>query len=125
MTHHFSSPFRNHRKLEGGREKLIKLLTQFLLGFRMASKSKEAFDELLKEAIPFRARGKKGYKIHQAAGEDKSTREVTIPKEVIEREANKRDMTVEEFVDSYMAVWYADRFDGVHLRFEKMEESGN
>lgn len=52
-------------------------------------------------------------------GRPDSTLEVSIPREVIEREARRRKVSVEKFVDEYQAVWYFNSFQGLHLDFEK------
>jgi len=47
--------------------------------------------------------------------------EVSIPKEVIEREARKRGLTPGEFREKYTAVALYNDFDGVFYRFEPKE----
>jgi len=45
--------------------------------------------------------------------------EVTFPFEVVEREARKVNLTVEEFCEQYTAVALFDGFDGVFYTFRK------
>ena len=79
----------------------------------------DRIDEILKEAIP----SDRKYKL-RFTGENDSSIETTIPPGVIRREANKRDISVEEFKERYRVVWYANNFDGLHLKFvEAKEES--
>lgn len=43
---------------------------------------------------------------------------VTVPYEVVEREARKLGLTVEEFLESHVAVAEYDNFDGVRYIFQ-------
>lgn len=72
----------------------------------------------LKEAIPSRS-----YKLRPTgkSGENSSV-ETTVPRKVIEREAKKRGLSLDDFIKEYRAVWYANQFDGLHLTFKKKEE---
>ena len=45
----------------------------------------------------------------------------TLPYEVVEREARKVDLVVEEFIQQYDAEYLYDSFDGLHVRFVKKE----
>jgi len=78
----------------------------------------DSLDDILKDAIP----SNRKYKL-RFTGENGSSIETTIPSGVIKREANKRDISVEDFKEKYRVVWYADNFDGLHLRF--VEKGGN
>nr|QBN22580.1 hypothetical protein [uncultured archaeon] len=77
----------------------------------------DRIDEILKEAIP----SDRKYKL-RFTGENGSSIETTIPPGVIRREANKRGISVEEFKQKYRVVWYANNFDGLHLKFVEAEE---
>ena len=46
---------------------------------------------------------------------------VAIPYEVIERQATMRGLTVEEFVDQYVAVAEFNNFEGIHYTFKQAE----
>jgi len=72
----------------------------------------------LKEAIASRS-----YKLRPTgrSGENSSV-ETTVPRKVIEREARKRGLSLDEFIEEYRAVWYANQFDGLHLTFVEKEE---
>lgn len=63
----------------------------------------------------------KTYKIRRnASGRDSVV--VAMPFEVIEREARKLGLTVDEFIDKYQAVAQYDSFNGIHYTFEKIGE---
>jgi len=47
---------------------------------------------------------------------------VAMPFEVVEREARKLGLTVDEFIDKYQAVAQYDSFDGIHYTFTKNEK---
>ncbi len=78
--------------------------------------SKEV-EEMLEEAIP----SDRKYKL-RTTGENGSSLETTVPSGVIKREANKRNMSVKDFTEKYRVVWYANSFDGLHLKFVKEED---
>jgi len=59
----------------------------------------------------------KVYKMRPAA-EGLRTIEVSLPKEVIEREARKRGMTLDEFIEKFRAIAHYNAFDGVFYTFE-------
>lgn len=66
----------------------------------------------------------KCYKI-RTAGNQKSTIETTIPKEAFEREARRKGMTTGQALQSLVAVWSFDGFEGLHLSFEKPMENNH
>jgi len=66
---------------------------------------------------------RKRYKM-RALGPDGLNTVVSIPRVVIEREAEKHRLTVEEFREQFSAVAQFDSFDGVHYTFEKIEKEG-
>ena len=47
---------------------------------------------------------------------------VTFPYEVVEREARKRGLTLEQFLEHYQVIAQYDSFDGVFYSFSKKEE---
>ena len=44
---------------------------------------------------------------------------VTVPYEVVEREARKQGLTITEFIAKFQAVALYDNFDGIHYVFEE------
>lgn len=85
----------------------------------MATQSKkyEKFEVDEREITPLRG----PYKIRFATPEEESM-EVTVPKEVIEREARKRGISLDEFMKKYRARWFVNQFEGSFLKFVKKEE---
>jgi len=63
---------------------------------------------------------KRRYKM-RAIGQDGLNVVVSIPRVVIEREAEKRGLTVGEFLDQFKAVAQFDNFEGVLYTFEEIE----
>ena len=63
---------------------------------------------------------KREYKI-RAVGEGKMNAIVSIPREVIQREAEKLGITPEEFVRKYRATAHFDDFQGVYYTFKPAE----
>lgn len=63
----------------------------------------------------------KRYKM-RALGNDGLNTVVSIPRVVLEREAKKRGVTVEEFIAEYIIVAHFDGIEGVHYTFEKKEK---
>ena len=63
---------------------------------------------------------KKRYKM-RAIGQDGLNIVVSIPRVVIEREAERRGLTVGEFLDRFRAVAQYNSFEGVLYTFEKIE----
>jgi len=64
---------------------------------------------------------RKRYKM-RALGPDGLNTAVSIPRIVIEREAEMRELTVDEFREQFRAVAQFDSFDGVRYTFEKIEK---
>lgn len=63
---------------------------------------------------------RKSYKMRQVIpGKRHIT--VAIPYEVIERQATMHNLTVDEFVDQYVAVAEYNSFEGIHYTFQKAE----
>lgn len=46
---------------------------------------------------------------------------VAIPYEVIERQAALHELSVEDFIDQYVAVAEYNSFEGIHYTFQKAE----
>lgn len=59
----------------------------------------------------------KKYRIRVAGSKEYKTWETTIPAGVIEREARKKDMAVEEFIERYIIQWIYNSFSGLYLEF--------
>ena len=57
----------------------------------------------------------------RALGEDGLNIVVSIPRIVIEREAEKRGITISEFLERFRAIARFDSFDGVRYTFEPRE----
>ena len=57
--------------------------------------------------------------IMRTAGRRSRTIEVTVPRDVIVRQARRAGLTVEEYLKQYRAVASFDDFEGVHYHFEK------
>jgi len=67
---------------------------------------------------------RKQYKLRMAIPGTKTV-EVTFPYEVVEREARKRNLTVQEFLAQYVAIAQYDSFDGVFYTFEQAKKEGD
>ena len=67
---------------------------------------------------------RKTYKMRRnAPGRDSVV--VAMPFEVVEREARKLELSVDEFIKQYQVVAQYDSFDGVHYTFEKVDDESN
>lgn len=64
---------------------------------------------------------RKRYKM-RSLGTDGLNTVVSIPRVVIEREAEKSGLTIEGFREQYRAVAQFNNFEGVHYIFEKIEK---
>jgi len=64
---------------------------------------------------------KRRYKM-RTLGQDGLNTVVSIPRVVIEREAQKQGLSVEEFIEHFRAVAHYNNFDGVFYIFEEVEE---
>ena len=64
---------------------------------------------------------KKRYKM-RAQGEGGLNTVVSIPRVVIEREAERQGLAIEEFIEKFRAVAHYNNFDGVFYAFEEMQE---
>ena len=62
----------------------------------------------------------RGYKVRKA-GRKSGSFEATIPLDVYKREARRRDLTSDELMDQYEAVWHYGDFEGLYLSFEPTE----
>jgi len=63
---------------------------------------------------------KKAYKM-RSLGEDGLNTVVSIPRIVIQREADRRNITIAKFLKDYKAVAQFDNIDGIHYTFEKVD----
>ena len=61
------------------------------------------------------------YKMRQI-GENKQNTVVTIPPEVVEREARIRNLTIDEFIQQYRVVAQFDGFGGLRYNFQPAKE---
>jgi len=61
---------------------------------------------------------KKSYKMRSLLPAKKHIT-VALPYEVIERQASMRGLTVDEFVEQYVAIAEFNNFDGIHYTFKK------
>ncbi len=64
---------------------------------------------------------RKRYKM-RALGEGGLNIVVSIPRVVIEREAEKHGLTITEFLEQFKAVAQYDNFEGVHYTFEEIKK---
>ena len=64
---------------------------------------------------------KRRYKM-RAVGQEGLNIVVSIPRVVIEREAERRGLTVGEFLEQFKAVAQYDNFEGVRYTFEEVTE---
>jgi hypothetical protein len=67
---------------------------------------------------------RKSYKLRLSAGRSKNCIEVTFPFPVVEKEARKLGLSVDQFIEQYQAVAQYNGFDGVLYQFEKIEAVG-
>lgn len=63
---------------------------------------------------------KRPYKM-RAQGERGLNTVVSIPRQVIAREAEKQGISIEEFIKRFKAVAHYDSFDGIFYAFEEVE----
>lgn len=64
---------------------------------------------------------KKRYKM-RALGQDGLNIVVSIPRIVIEREAERQELTIEEFLEQFRAVARFNSFEGIHYTFEPIKK---
>jgi len=60
----------------------------------------------------------------RAVGQDGLNIVVSIPRVVIEREAEKYGLTIPEFLEQFKAVAQYDNFEGVRYTFEEIKKEG-
>lgn len=65
---------------------------------------------------------KRPYKM-RAQGQDGLNTVVSIPRQVIAREADKRGISIEEFIRRFKAVAHYNNFSGIFYAFEEIEKS--
>lgn len=64
---------------------------------------------------------KRRYKM-RAQGREGLNTVVSIPRVVIEREAERKGLSIEQFLQDFIAVAQYDNFDGVFYSFEPVKE---
>jgi len=64
----------------------------------------------------------KRYKLRRV-GARKATIQITLPREIVEREARRLGITEEEATEKLDGVWKYNDFHGVHLSFEIKKEA--
>lgn len=60
------------------------------------------------------------YKMRKV-GEDGQNIVVSVPPEVIEREARKRGLTIDQFIERFRVVAEFNGFEGIHYNFQPLE----
>lgn len=65
----------------------------------------------------------KKYRLRKTGAYGGST-EVTMPQEVVDREARRLGLSRDEALDVLRAVWKYGNFRGIYLVFEEIEKSG-
>jgi hypothetical protein len=69
---------------------------------------------------------RKNYRIRLAQkGNSNRSYEVTFPFDVIDKEARKHNLSINEFIKKYQAVAQYDGFEGVLYTFEKIQSQNN
>lgn len=63
---------------------------------------------------------KKKYKM-RSLGEDGLNTVVSIPRIVLQREADRRGISIDDFIKNYRAVAQFDNIDGIHYTFEEIK----
>ena len=58
----------------------------------------------------------------QATGADGRTIRVSVPRDVIKREAKKHNIKIEDFLKKFRIEWRYNGFPGVHVVFVPIEE---
>lgn len=66
---------------------------------------------------------RKRYNIRKSTKKSSKYHEVTIPYEVIEKQARANGMSVEEFVEKFDVEYLFNSFLGVHLNFIRKDEN--
>lgn len=66
---------------------------------------------------------RKVYKFRLAQGKERKSIEVTFPYEVIDKEARKHGLTIDEFIKKYQAVALFNGFEGVTYIFEEIKNN--
>ena len=60
----------------------------------------------------------------RSQGRDGLNTVVTIPPVVIKREAQRRNLTIPQFLDQYVAVAQYDSFEGLYYSFQPVKDNG-
>ncbi len=61
------------------------------------------------------------YRVRLAQGKEKKSYEVTFPYDVVDKEARKHNLSIEDFIKKYQAVAQFNGFDGVLYVFEEVQ----
>jgi len=73
------------------------------------------------EEVELKNTYRKRYKM-RSQGQDGLNTVVSMPRVVIEREAAKKGLSVDEFIKHFRAVALYNSFDGIFYTFEKVKE---
>jgi hypothetical protein len=57
----------------------------------------------------------------QSVGTDNNTIRTSVPRQIIEREARRLNISISEFISNYKIVWIFDGFSGALTRFEQKD----
>ena len=58
----------------------------------------------------------------QATGADGQTTRVSVPRDVVKKEAGKHNMSIEEFLEKFRIEWRYNSFPGVYGMFVSIEK---
>jgi hypothetical protein len=67
---------------------------------------------------------RKIYRLRLSQGSRANSIEVTFPYQVVEKEARKLNMPVEEFIEKFQVIASFNGFDGVAYTFEEILKNG-
>jgi len=59
----------------------------------------------------------------QTVGADGSTIRTSVPRVIVEREARRYDLTVNQFIEQFRIVWLFNGFKGAHTTFERIADN--
>lgn len=60
----------------------------------------------------------------QATGADGQTVRISIPRAVVQKEAKKHGLTLDQFLEQYRAEWRFNSFDGAYMLFAPINHQG-
>lgn len=61
----------------------------------------------------------------QATGADGDTVRVSVPREIVEKEARRLDLSIKEFAKHYRIQWLYNGFEGAWAKFISKEDKPN